>query len=384
MSARGGWKTAAPLAAIVLLAIVLGGCEQGQTVAAPSNSPSTPTGSPVPTRLAAKTLVALGPRGVGSLDCGAANIAWPTDSKPIVNQIVPRRDIVEAVPLDGGPPRIVAAAKHGGDLDSPVPITEPWLVYIEYQQHLQSSSANFWFLNAVSLTTGQIVGLASATTGRPLEELPRYAVSDGRAVWDQLDSTGAPVLRLHDFGSGSTTTLGLPPGTYPVNPAIAGDKVVFVDNSTDPNSSQEDWLGRRGSLRRYDISTGQTTTLDADPTAYTVQTAGSQVVWLALPGAGASSIKTVPVAGGPVKVIGNYSGLPQTNGSIVVWYDSQTHGFMMFALQEARLVPLQLGDWPDPQGPYALCGNRLYFAVAPGYDGGTSTVRYVDLTSALQ
>jgi len=369
---------------MVLLAIVMSGCEHGQAVPAPSNSPIPPTGSPVPTRLAAKTLVALGPRGVGALDCGAAYIAWPTDSKPIVNQIVPRRDIVEVVPLDGGQPRIVATAKHGGDLDSPVPITEPWLVYIEYQQHRQSSSANFWFLNAVNLTTGQFVGLAGATTGRPLEELPRYAVSDGRAVWDQLDTAGTPVLRLHDFGSGSTTTLGLPRRAYPVNPAIVGDNVIFVDNSTDPNSSQEDWLGRRGSLRRYDISTGQTTTLDADPTAYAVQTAGSQVVWLALPAAGPSSIKTVPVTGGPVNVIGNYSGLPQTNGAIVVWYDSQAHGFMKFGLQTTRLEPLQIGDWSDPQGPYALCGNRMYFAVAPGYDGGTSTVRYVDLTSAVQ
>jgi hypothetical protein len=384
MNARSGWRAAARVATMVALAIAMTGCEQGQTVAAPSDSLSPPTTTPTPTHLIAKTLVALGPRGVGSLDCGVGNIAWPTDSKPIVNQIVPRRDIVEVVPLEGGQPRVVATAKHGGDLDSPVPIAEPWLVYIEYQQHLQSSSANFWFLNAVNLTTGRLVSLASATAGRPLEELPRYAVSDGRAVWDQLDAAGTPVLRLHDFGSGLTTTLGLPTGAYPVNPAIAADQVIFVDNSTDPNSSQEDWLGRRGSLRRYDISTGQTTTLDADPSAYAVQTAGSQVVWLAIPAVGASSIKTVPVTGGPVKVIGNYSGLPQTNGSIVVWYDSQANGFMMFGLQETRLVPLQLGDWPDPQGPYALCGNRLYFAVAPGLDGGTSTVRYVDLTSVLQ
>lgn len=103
-----------------------------------------------------------------------------------------------------------------------------------------------------------------------------------------------------------------------------------------------------------------------------------------LPAAGAASIRTVPLTGGPVRVIGNYSGLPQTNGSIVVWYDSQAHGFRVFGLQESRLVSLQLGTWPDPQGPYALCGNRLYFAVAPGYDGGTSTVRYVDLAPVLQ
>jgi len=265
-------------------------------------------------------------------------------------------------------------------LDSPVPITEPWLVYIEYQQHDQSSSTDFWYLDAVNLTSGELVELASATAGDPLNALPRYSAADGRAVWDQLDASGAAVLRMYDFGTRLTTTLPLPAGTYPVNPAISGDQVVFIDNSTDPNRASEDWLGRRGSLRRYDIGTGKTSTLDADPTAFMAQIAGGQVVWFAVPQSQSQeSVKTVPLTGGKVRMIGYYQGLPQTNGSIAMWYDAQQQRFLAFGLKDNRLVPLEVAGWPDPGNEFTLCGDRLYFAIAPAYDGSTSTIRYVDL-----
>lgn len=127
---------------------------------------------------------------------------------------------------------------------------------------------------------------------------------------------------MYDFATRLTTTLALPAGTYPVNPVISGDEVVFVDNSTDPKRAEEDWLGHRGSLRRFDIRTGEMTTLDADPTAFMAQIAGGQVVWFAVPQSQSQeSVKTVPLSGGTVRMIGYYDGIPETNGSIVVWYD---------------------------------------------------------------
>jgi hypothetical protein len=226
------------------------------------------------------------------------------------------------------------------------------------------------------------VDLASATAGTALNALPRYSAADGRAVWDQLDANGEAVLRMYDFATRLTTTLPLPAGAYPVNPVISGDQVVFVDNSTDPSRANEDWLGRRGSLRRFDIRTGQTSTLDAEPTAFMAQIAGGQVVWLAVPQLQSQeAVKTVPLSGGKVRMIGYYQGIPETNGSIVVWYDPQHHRFLALGLKDNRLVPLQVAGWPDPGSEFALCGNRLYFAIAPASDADTSTIRYVDLTT---
>lgn len=366
---------------VVALAL-LASCQSYSASAAPSPSPKPTTIVSNPVLLSPHVLVALGPHGVAAMNCGMQDIAWPTDSLPIANKMEPITDSVESVSQAGGQPRVVARAKHGGNLVSPVPITEPWLVYIEYQQHDQSSSTDLWYLDAVNLTSGEVVDLASATAGAPLNALPRYSAADGRAVWDQLDANGAAVLRMYDFGTRMTTTLPLPAGAYPVNPVISGDQVVFVDNSTDPNRTSEDWLGRRGSLRRFDIRTGETSTLDADPTAFMAQIASGQVVWFAIPQSQSQeSVKTVPLNGGKVRMIGYYQGLPETNGSIVVWYDAQQHRFLAFGLKDNRLVPLQVAGWPDPGSEFALCGNRLYFAIAPAVDGDTSTIRYVDLTA---
>jgi hypothetical protein len=84
------------------------------------------------------------------------------------------------------------------------------------------------------------------------------------------------------------------------------------------------------------------------------------------------------MAGGTVKTFGVDPPEPQTNGSIVVWYDFATLHFMAFNLKENRLVELQIGTWADVRSVFALCGNRLWFALPPG--NGSSTIRYVDLT----
>lgn len=371
----GGGAAAAPLGVAIALAISVS-CDQGSVGSQSTPSPiAGATASPQPIRLVAHTVVALGPHVVAALDCDSQQVAWPTNSQPIADQQVPHRDAIEVVSLSGGTPRVVARSAHGGDLDSPVPITDSWLVYIEYRQHLNTFSADFWYLSSVNLVTKEVRQLASATAGAELNELPRYSASDGRVVWDQFDPSGAPILRLYDFGSAKESTLDLPPGTFPINPVISQNKVVFIDNSTDPNSASEDWLGRRGSLRLFDIPTGQTTTLDQEPTAFMAQIGGSHVVWFGMP----AQVKTVPLGGGKVTVIGNYSGIPQTNGSIVVWYDSRALGFLVFGLGDGHVTPLQVADWPDPRGNFALCGSRLYFALSPDLEAGTSTIRYVDL-----
>ena len=371
---RGGRVAAAPVALPIAL-LLFSACEQTGATAQPVRSPTLSGGITQPVQLPAQSVVVVGAHEVAALGCGAQVIAWPTDSQPIANQTVPRRDVVEVVSQSGGQPRVVARAQHGGDLDSPVPITDPWLVYIEYKQHLTTSSAEFWYLNAVNLGTGETRVLASAVSGAELNAVPRYSASSGRAVWDQYDAHGVPVLRLHDFATGQTTTLGLPPGAFPVNPVISGNEVIYVDNSTDPNSSQEDWLGRRGSLRRYNIQDGQVVTLDPEPSAFMAQIGGSQVVWYAVP----QEVKTVPIGGGSITIIGRYSGIPQTNGSVVVWYDSRALRFMAFGLNNHRMSPLQIGDWPDPRGTFALCGNRLYFALSPDLESPNITIRYADL-----
>ena len=112
------------------------------------------------------------------------------------------------------------------------------------------------------------------------------------------------------------------------------------------------------------------------------QIAGGQVVWFAVPQLQSQeSVKTVPLTGGKVRMIGYYQGIPETNGSIVVWSDAQQHRFLAFGLKDNRLVPLEVAGWPDPGNEFALCGDRLYFAIAPAFDGSTSTIRYVDLTA---
>lgn len=324
--------------------------------------------------------LALGPYLVGNLSCGSGSVAWTTSTHPITPESGGRTDVIKMANQAGGQASIVASAKHGGDLGTPVWIAGSWLVYLEYQQHGQTSRTDFWYLNAVEWTSGQYRELAAATAGPPLNELPWYEAADGRAVWNQLDLSGKAILRTYEFTSGETTTLPIPAGMYPVQPTISGDQVAFVDNSADPHHASETWLGRTGSLERLDLKTGQVRTLSADPTAFQPRTAGGVVVWTVFPGGNPVAAAAVPMAGGTVKAFGVDPAVPQTNGSIVVWYDFATLHFMAFKLKQDRLVELQIGTWADVRSEFALCGNRLWFALPPGIHG-SSIIRYVDLTA---
>jgi hypothetical protein len=365
------------LPALLLLLLSLAACEGAP--AAPSTSTGTAASAPLARRLAAHDWLALGPRGVGNLGCGSGVLAWTTSSRPISEQRN-RNDVVEVAAQTGGQPRVLARAQHGGTLTSALAITGSWLVYLEYQQHLATSHTDFWYLNAIDIGSGGVRELASATTGPPLDELPRYAAGDGRAFWNQLDAGGHGVLRSYDFGSGRATTLPIPAGMFPVQPVVSSGGVIFVDNSTDPERAQEDFFGRRGSLRSLDLASGQVTTLSADPTAWMPQSAAGVVVWTAISPSAPTVLSVLRLPSGTPRTLSARPVTPQTNGAIVVWYDSASLGFTALELNPDQLVRLQIGSWPDLRSVFALCGNRLYFALPPVNDGGTSTIRYADLT----
>lgn len=365
------------IAALVLLLVTgLTGCNQ------PAATASTPTPSAsdqsAVDHLQPHDWLRLGPYGVGNLGCDGQEVAWSTSTQPISKQNS-RNDVIKVAGQTSPQPRVVASAKHGGTLTDSVPVTGSWLVYLEYQQHGNSATVDFWYLTAVDWSNGQTIELASATQGAGLGELPWYDAANGRAAWNQLNSAGASIIRVHDFTSGATATLPLPASMYPVQPTISVDAVIFVDNSTDPARAHEDFFGRRGSLRRFDLATQKLSTLSSDPTAWMPEARGTEVVWTVMPSTGTPTVAGVRLGGGGVTTYGSNPVTPETDGSIVVWYDSHTLKFMEYRLQKSKLVALQLGTYQDPRSVSALCGTRLFFALPPVVDGGSSTIRYVDL-----
>jgi len=362
---------------VFVLVALLDAC--GQTApssASPTASAPAATASPI--QLSVQAWLGLGPHGVGNLGCGGTEIAWTTDSQPIAQ--TSKNDTIGISNQISPHPKVLAISRHGGTLTDAVPISGSWLVNLEYLQQGQSDLAAFWYLEAVNWETGAVVDLAQATSGVGLTELPWYDAADGRAVWNQVDASGKETLRLYDFSTGLSKTLILPADMSPFEPAISGSTIVFVDNSTDPGRSQENFLGRHGSLRRYDLLTGRIDTLDADPTAFRPQIDNGQVVWTAIGSSGNTMLAATPVVGGPIVTIASDPVAPQTNGSIVVWYDSSTLHFMAMVFGSGRVVQLQVAALTDVRSVFALCGSELYFALPPAEDGGNSTIRRVDLS----
>jgi hypothetical protein len=361
---------------MLLLAMPAACLEQPSPAGSPpaSSAPTSTTAG-----LDVKTWFALGPYGVGNLGCMDNGLAWTTGTQPISKQNV-RNDIIELGAATSLQPRAVASARHGGTLTDALPSSGSWLVYLEYQQQGESTNASFWYLNAVDVTSGSTVVLAQATSGVQLTELPWYDARDGHAVWNQLDANAHEVLHVYDFANRQATTVSLTADMVPFEPTISGSSVVFVDNATDPDRAHEDFLGRRGSLRKYDLLTKSVTTLSIDPTAFSPHASNGTVVWTATR-LGTSVVASVPLAGGRVAIIGGARPItPQTNGSIIVWYDSGAQHFIAFDVKTARIAQLQVGTWNDVRSVFALCNTRLFFALPPASDGGTSSIRYVDLT----
>ena len=329
-------------------------------------------------RLQPHVWLSLGPYPVGNLGCIGGEIAWTSSTLEISKQNS-RNDVIKVASLSTPAARVVASAKHGGTLTDALPITGSWIVYLEYQQRNQSSSVDFWYLSAVDWTDGQMIGLASATAGPALKELPWYDAADGRAVWNQLDTVGLPILRIFDFTTHKSVKVPLPAAMLPVEPTISANSVVFVDNGTDPARAEEDFFGRRGSLREFNLATHKLTTLSADPSAWMPRARGDEVVWTALSSSGSSRISAVRMEGGQITSFGSNPVTPSTNGAIAVWYDSQELHFMEYGFAGHHMVELLVGSWSDIRSVFAFCGKRVFFALPPAVDGGSSTIRYVDL-----
>ncbi len=350
-------------------------CNQ-PTAALPSPTPSSV--SSAEQLLTPNNLVSLGPRGVGDIGCDGQMVGWTTSSGSI-SKTTARNDVIEVASETDRQPKVVATATHGGTLTDAVRMSGAWLVFLEYRQNGQSGSADFWYLNAVDVSSGRLVELASATSGLGLKGLPWYDAAAGKAVWNEPDASGGEMLRVHDFNTGVTAQLPVPQAMFPVEPSVSSSDVVFVDNSTDPARGREDFLGRRGSLVRLDLKSGKVSILSADPSAWMPLLRGGKVVWVKMPASTPPVVATVSVSGGGVTTFGSNPVTPQTNGQTVVWYDSHTTAFMKFDLSTNRTLRFQIAGWEDPRSVFALCGNRLFFAVPPAADGGTSTIRYVDL-----
>jgi hypothetical protein len=99
-----------------------------------------------------------------------------------------------------------------------------------------------------------------------------------------------------------------------------------------------------------------------------------------MPSTGPSALSEVGVQGGAVTSFGSNAVSPATDGTTVVWYDSHQLHFMEYGLRSHRLVELQIGIWQDIRSEFALCGSRLFFALPAALDGGSSTIRYVELS----
>lgn len=366
--------------AIIALPLTIGLPACGASSTGLSSTPYATTPALVSIHLASQDWLTLGAYGVGNIGCDGRELAWTTSSKPI-SKLNSNNDLVEVSDQENVKPMVAASATHGGDLTDAVPITGKWLVYMEYRQREQSSTLDFWYLNAVDWTTGQTIALASATNGPQLLALPWYDASNGLAVWDQLDSASLSVLRVHDFASGKTITLSLPVNMYPVQPTVSNGAIVFVDNSTDPNRAHEDFFGQRGSLRSYDLKTGSTTTLSDDPTAWMPRARGGEVTWTIMPTAGAIQTAAMSTQGGAVTALGGSPVTPMTNGSTVFWYDSHDLRFIAYRLSDHRRTNIQVGAWPDLRSVFALCGNKVFFALPEALEG-SSVIRYINLPGA--
>lgn len=351
-----------------LCAIAIAACDEG---------PSTSTNASSDTReLTAVKWLSAESHGIGNIGCDGQLVAWTTSSQPLTKSNT-RNDLIVAADQLAGRPKQVAAALHGGDLTDKIAMTQSWVVYLEYQQHALSS-VNFWYLIAVDTRSGATIQLASATQGLGLNELPWYDAAGGIVVWNQTDESGHEMIHLHDLGRGTTSTLQLPTSVSPFEPSISGHYVVFVDNGVDPQREHEDFLGRRGSLIRYDLDSGRVSTISASPTAWMPELRGSEVTWTDMSGLN-SRVEAASVLGGPVSTFGSDPFTPQTNGTTVVWFDSGAMTFATYELTSGHETRLDLIGLSNPRSVFELCGNRVFFALPQAVDAGTSNLRYFDL-----
>jgi len=374
------------LASLLLVSALLSGCQSDNAHNRPTATGSpTPTGKPSLVVLPEKIFVDLGPYAVGSIGCDNQTVAWTTSSQPRTSQL----DVVRSVQLSDRSTRVLAQTTGGGTVNDDVVVSGQWVVFMQYQQHNEEFTTDFWKLQAVDISTKRLVPIAAGLQHPTTLELPFYSLSGHTVVWDELEADGRKVLKTLDLASGTSETLRLPTGTYPTRPKISGGQIVFLDNSTDSSRSTEDFYSRTGQLMLYDLATGRIRKLSSTPQAAQPDYHGSVVAW-----SGTSpdpqgpsvvpDVRLSPTDGKPFKIIAGLGDLPLVSDSFVIWYDHEQRALFAYSLESQRSVILTLASHKDLKAEYGLCGHMLFFALSPEVDGDKSRLRYVDLRDAFK
>ena len=376
---------------LVVCTLALSACQSGAIAPGhPSPSPGVSASvSPVvrDAVLPEHILVELGPYGVGSLGCDGKTVVWSTSSKPMQSRL----DLIRAAGLAGSGAHAVGRGHLGGTVNDTVVVDGDWVVFMEYQQHQQEFTTDFWSLQAVNLSTGHSIEVAGASQRPVTLELPFYSLSGHFLVWDQLLASGQKVLRLRNLESGSEENIPLPESMYPTRPTMDGDTVVFLDNAADPDHAHEDFYSRNGQLMAYSLTTRKLRKLDSTTRASQPNFHGSTVVWSALvqdpqgpTGSTVPDVRLSPLDGGHYKVIAGLGSLPLLSNSYVVWYDTEQRRLFVYSLSSHESRRLMLANRQDLNSEYAVCGHQLIYALPPDVDGNVSRLRSFDLDQAFQ
>jgi len=372
-----------------LIAIALGGCGASPRAHPPGSPPSQVSS----VALAAQIFLALGPYGVGNLSCDSQTVAWTTSSQPRSSL----NNLVRMAHFPSGSSTIVGQAEYGGTLTSPVEVAGNWVVYLEYLQYGETYTDTFWYLRAANLITGKVLVLAHAQSPTGTEP-PFYSISRDLVVWNQLTPTGHEELMAYNLGKLTARRVPLPSGISPIRPQVAGGSVAFLNTAVNPQAAQEPFFSRGGRPSMVDLRTGRFTQLSQATQAQAISFNGSVVVWSnTMPDpvnpapAVVPDVRLTPLGGGATRVIGAVGYSILLDSTYVVWYDNESARLYAYALSSNREVSITVAGQSDLGGVYALCGDRLFFALPPSAAGpngpldprAQSFLRYVNLQGAF-
>jgi hypothetical protein len=246
----------------------------------------------------------------------------------------------------------------------PISMAGSWVAFTVYSQAANSvSPLASWSVYGVNTLSGGVAHLASGANQTELSEMPRPTVGRDFIIWDELVSGPRKLLFRYDLNAGSTKQLDLPAGMYPVNPSADGRKVMFLDNSRDPNHASEVWLGRGGEPYLLDLDTGGLTDLAPGATVFDGVLTSSRAVWInGTGGAGTTySIEDAVLTAGTRRTIADIANVAPliANESITIWLDGIRGAVTARTGNRTATVSPDLTVSP---GGMALCGDLLYYA----------------------
>jgi hypothetical protein len=243
-----------------------------------------------------------------------------------------------------------------------------WAVVDSFKQRDVSAAADWWKLIAINLTTGKSLTLASANARPMTDQAPQATISDDKIVWDELLADGKKVIKLHDLQTSGTRTLPLPASVYPTQPFLSGNRVVFLDTSTDPAPNTA-WFFAGGTVSTLDLITGSFAHLrSSPPNASLMSVHGDRFTWT-------DSVKDPRFQSGsvfqlhlgylddrPGEVIGYGSG--RLSGDYILRDDNLIRALVITSLRHGTTT---IFGWPhrgpETFAPSVTCGDRLYFAL---------------------